>query len=153
MDDGAAADALGFPQLRKELLAQASGCVLELAVGTGLNLPLYAADTVIALSAVDISSAMLQQVGHPSYHLCPAVICHAVAPAACVTAGRSRKAAHVPASPLSKRPCSSRHHAGLCRLRGGCEACNKASRWTSSKVRQPRSMLAMISGAVPCCAA
>ncbi|CAK0787148.1 hypothetical protein CVIRNUC_010364 [Coccomyxa viridis] len=61
LDSGAAANALGFPQLRKELLAQASGHVLELAVGTGLNLPLYTADTVTALSAVDISGAMLQQ--------------------------------------------------------------------------------------------
>ena len=70
---------MGFPQLRKELLAQASGCVLELAVGTGLNLPLYTGDTVTALSAIDISHAMLQQVGQLYYHLCPAVLCYAVA--------------------------------------------------------------------------
>ncbi|PNW72776.1 hypothetical protein CHLRE_15g641875v5 [Chlamydomonas reinhardtii] len=41
LDGGAAADALGFPQLRAQLLAQARGRTLEVAVGTGLNLQYY----------------------------------------------------------------------------------------------------------------
>ncbi|KAG2423546.1 hypothetical protein HXX76_015189 [Chlamydomonas incerta] len=41
LDGGAAAEALGFPQLRAELLAQAWGRTLEVAVGTGLNLQYY----------------------------------------------------------------------------------------------------------------
>ncbi len=62
LDSSIAADALGFPELRRQLLAQASGQVLELAVGTGLNLPLYDGSAVQSLSAVDISSGMLWQV-------------------------------------------------------------------------------------------
>lgn len=62
MDGSLAADALGFPELRKQLLVQACGHVLELAVGTGLNLPFYDESAVASLSAVDISSGMLQQV-------------------------------------------------------------------------------------------
>lgn len=38
LDDGALADALGFKDLRAQLLSQAKGQVLEVAVGTGLNL-------------------------------------------------------------------------------------------------------------------
>ncbi|GIL53723.1 hypothetical protein Vafri_9171, partial [Volvox africanus] len=41
LDGGSAAEALGFPQLRRKLLDQARGDVLEVAVGTGLNLPYY----------------------------------------------------------------------------------------------------------------
>jgi hypothetical protein len=41
LDGGAAADALGFARLRAELLARASGDVLEVGVGTGLNLAAY----------------------------------------------------------------------------------------------------------------
>ncbi|GLI68241.1 hypothetical protein VaNZ11_012593 [Volvox africanus] len=41
LDGGAAAEAFGFPQLRRKLLDQARGDVLEVAVGTGLNLPYY----------------------------------------------------------------------------------------------------------------
>ncbi|EFJ43419.1 hypothetical protein VOLCADRAFT_106854 [Volvox carteri f. nagariensis] len=49
LDGGAAAEAFGFPQLRKKLLGQARGEVLEVAVGTGLNLPYYrwAGDTTV----------------------------------------------------------------------------------------------------------
>ena len=69
MDSSIAADAMGFPELRKQLLAQADGRVLELAVGTGLNLPFYDEATVQSLSAVDISSGMLRQVSAwPMWH-------------------------------------------------------------------------------------
>ncbi|GLC36782.1 hypothetical protein PLESTB_000783500 [Pleodorina starrii] len=46
LDGGAAAEAFGFPQLRQKLLEQARGNVLEVAVGTGLNLPYYRWDAV-----------------------------------------------------------------------------------------------------------
>ncbi|KAK9917178.1 hypothetical protein WJX75_001587 [Coccomyxa subellipsoidea] len=61
LDSGSAADVLGFPELRRELIAQAHGCVLELAVGTGLNLPLYNPSRLTSLTALDISTGMLQQ--------------------------------------------------------------------------------------------
>ena len=62
LDGSIVADALGFPELRKQLLAQARGRVLELAVGTGLNLSFYDSSAVQSLSAIDISSGMLRQV-------------------------------------------------------------------------------------------
>lgn len=63
LDGGAAATALGFPDLRAALLRQASGQVLEVGVGTGLNLPLYAwtDGNIDTLTAVDLSPGMLQQ--------------------------------------------------------------------------------------------
>jgi ubiquinone/menaquinone biosynthesis C-methylase UbiE len=63
LDGGAAADALGFGDGRAALLARASGRVLELAVGTGLNLPLYDWSAVSELTAVDLSAGMLSQAG------------------------------------------------------------------------------------------
>jgi methyltransferase OMS1, mitochondrial len=41
LDGAAPAEALGLPDLRRDLMSRARGHVLELAVGTGLNLPLY----------------------------------------------------------------------------------------------------------------
>jgi ubiquinone/menaquinone biosynthesis C-methylase UbiE len=61
LDGGGAARALGFPQLRAELLAKASGDVLEVGVGTGLNLPLYRRQQLASLTAVDLSDGMLAQ--------------------------------------------------------------------------------------------
>lgn len=61
LDGGAAAEQLGFPALRAALLAQAHGDVLETAVGTGLNLPLYDPAALTSLTAVDLSSGMLAQ--------------------------------------------------------------------------------------------
>lgn len=54
---------LEFTTLRRSLLDQASGDVLELGVGTGLNLPYYPNEKGIITSynAVDISSEMLQR--------------------------------------------------------------------------------------------
>lgn len=60
LDGGAfAADTLGLDAMRKSVLAKASGEVLELGVGTGLNLPGYDMSRVASLTAVDISGGML----------------------------------------------------------------------------------------------
>lgn len=62
LDGGAfAADTLGLDATRRALLARARGDVLELGVGTGLNLPGYDAKRVTSLTAVDISEGMLTQ--------------------------------------------------------------------------------------------
>ncbi len=61
LDDGSLSELAGFPQLRAELLAKASGEVLEVAVGTGLNLGLYDWSRVQQLTGVDISEGMLKQ--------------------------------------------------------------------------------------------
>jgi methyltransferase OMS1 len=62
LDGGAfAADTLGLDATRRALLARARGDVLELGVGTGLNLPGYDAARVTSLTAVDISEGMLAQ--------------------------------------------------------------------------------------------
>lgn len=63
LDGGAAAESLGFPALRQQLLAQARGDVLETAVGTGLNLPLYDLQSggLASLTAIDLSGGMLAQ--------------------------------------------------------------------------------------------
>lgn len=63
LDGGAAAEALGFPELRSALLSRARGRTLETAVGTGLNLPLYPGNegSVSSLTAVDVSRGMLER--------------------------------------------------------------------------------------------
>ncbi|KAF5843166.1 S-adenosyl-L-methionine-dependent methyltransferase [Dunaliella salina] len=63
LDGGSAAGVLGFDDLREELLQKAQGNVLEIAVGTGLNLKHYSfgAGRVEALTGVDISNGMLSQ--------------------------------------------------------------------------------------------
>lgn len=50
---------LGLRRIRRRLIQQAESKVLEVAVGTGLNLPYYASDC--RLTAVDISEAMLER--------------------------------------------------------------------------------------------
>lgn len=55
------AEYLGLRRVRRRLLRQAEGEVLEVAVGTGLNLPHYPAGCRI--TAVDISEAMLERAG------------------------------------------------------------------------------------------
>lgn len=53
---------LDFDTLRKNLLSQAKGDVLELGVGTGLNLPHYPEnEKITSYTAVDISPNMLEQ--------------------------------------------------------------------------------------------
>ncbi|MGH7371639.1 MAG: class I SAM-dependent methyltransferase, partial [Candidatus Methylomirabilales bacterium] len=50
-------EVLGLRSLRQRLLGRASGAVLEVAVGTGRNLPYYPRSC--QLTAVDLSPAML----------------------------------------------------------------------------------------------
>ncbi|CAN0541011.1 unnamed protein product, partial [Scytosiphon promiscuus] len=47
--------------LRSKLLARAAGRVLEVGVGTGLNLRHYPRDRVTSIDAVDLSPGMLSQ--------------------------------------------------------------------------------------------
>jgi len=61
LDAGSLSEALGFADLRQKLLAQATGRVLEVAVGTGLNLGFYNWSQLESLTAVDISQGMLRQ--------------------------------------------------------------------------------------------
>lgn len=61
LDGGFAADLLGIPAARRAIVSQAQGSVLEIGVGTGLNLPYYDPTRVTSLTCVDISSGMLAQ--------------------------------------------------------------------------------------------
>lgn len=61
LDTGAAAEMFGIPELRQSLLSRASGQVLEVAIGTGINLPLYNRQHVQSLTGLDLSPGMLQQ--------------------------------------------------------------------------------------------
>lgn len=61
LDGGAAATALGFADLRAALIGQAQGNVLEVGVGTGLNLPLYDWKAVTTITGADLSPGMLQE--------------------------------------------------------------------------------------------
>ncbi|GKY94177.1 hypothetical protein MPSEU_000383700 [Mayamaea pseudoterrestris] len=60
LDGGSAASFLGIDQARIQLLKQARGKVMEIGVGTGLNLGYYDASAVTSLTLVDVSSNMLQ---------------------------------------------------------------------------------------------
>jgi predicted TPR repeat methyltransferase len=62
LDGGTLAEGLGLEQLRRSMTATAAGRVLEIAVGTGLNLPNYNRAKITKLDCIDLSSAMLQQV-------------------------------------------------------------------------------------------
>lgn len=70
LDDGALAHWLGLPALRRDLLAHAHGDVLEVAVGTGLNLPFFTSPPVASLTALDISEGMLAQASSISMRTC-----------------------------------------------------------------------------------
>merc|ERR1711924_412662 len=59
LDAGPLAEALGLPGLRRALIARAQGATLEVAVGTGLNLPLYDRTKVTDFEGVDLSDQML----------------------------------------------------------------------------------------------
>ena len=68
LDGGSIADKLGIVQARSNLIGQARGKVLEVAVGTGLNLSKYkfasspsAMDGVTSLTLLDISDGMLSE--------------------------------------------------------------------------------------------
>lgn len=53
------ANILGFNALRRKLLSQATGDVLELGIGTGVNLPLYNYTQVSSVTGLDFSAEML----------------------------------------------------------------------------------------------
>ena len=53
--------AIAFDKLRDSVVSKASGQVLELGVGTGLNLPFYKESMVNSLIGIDISTGMLEQ--------------------------------------------------------------------------------------------
>ena len=57
LDGGALADLLGFTRLRRRAVGLARGRVLELAVGTGLSLPLYYTEGASSSSAAAASAA------------------------------------------------------------------------------------------------
>lgn len=61
LDAGQAASVLGIDEARATLFAKASGKVLEIGAGTGLNLYRYNPTQVTSLTLLDISSGMLQQ--------------------------------------------------------------------------------------------
>lgn len=61
LDGGSAASMLGISEARNQLLGQAKGHVLELAVGTGLNLDSYNPQKLSSLTLVDISDGMLKE--------------------------------------------------------------------------------------------
>lgn len=52
-------DILGFSALRAKLLGQAKGDLLEVGIGTGVNLPLYNYNQVSSVTGLDFSSEML----------------------------------------------------------------------------------------------
>ena len=59
LDGGKAAEILGLDQARSALFGQARGSVLEIGVGTGLNLEKYDASKLESLTLVDVSKGML----------------------------------------------------------------------------------------------
>ena len=63
LDGGSIASSLGINDARKNLLSKAYGHVLEIGVGTGLNLDSYNFDNnnIQSLTCVDISEGMLSQ--------------------------------------------------------------------------------------------
>jgi methyltransferase OMS1 len=61
LDGGQAATRLGFDELRRSAVARARGDVLEVGVGTGLNLPMYDWSGVRSLVALDASQGMLSE--------------------------------------------------------------------------------------------
>jgi ubiquinone/menaquinone biosynthesis C-methylase UbiE len=61
LDGGRISSILGIEPARRDLLKQARGNILEIGVGTGLNLDKYDGQQVSSLTLVDVSSAMLQQ--------------------------------------------------------------------------------------------
>jgi len=59
LDGGKAADVLGLDQARTTIFRQARGSVLEIGVGTGLNLEKYDPSKLESLTLVDVSQGML----------------------------------------------------------------------------------------------
>ena len=61
LDGGKASSALGLDDARASLFRKAKGKVLEIGVGTGLNLSKYNTSQVSSLTVVDISEGMLEE--------------------------------------------------------------------------------------------
>lgn len=61
LDGGAASSILGLDEARSQTISMARGKVLEIGVGTGLNLRKYNPALVTNLTLVDISEGMLQE--------------------------------------------------------------------------------------------
>lgn len=61
LDGGQAASFLGLDEARRSLFSKAKGNILEVGVGTGLNLDKYDPGLVSSLTLLDVSQGMLQQ--------------------------------------------------------------------------------------------
>ena len=61
LDGGSATDVLGISHARTHWVATASGRVLEVGVGTGLNLTHYKVSHMESLTFLDVSPGMLEQ--------------------------------------------------------------------------------------------
>ena len=61
INGGIASELLGIDAARKLLIQQARGKVLEVGVGTGLNLKYYDSEQIKSLDLVDVSDGMLQE--------------------------------------------------------------------------------------------
>lgn len=61
LDGGKLAKVLGIEDLRHSTIARARGKVLEVAFGTGLNLPSYPRDKITSIDAIDLSAGMLAE--------------------------------------------------------------------------------------------
>ena len=73
LDGGVAAAALGLDKLRARAASLCSGRVLEMCVGTGLNLPLYDGARCDEIVGIDLSAGMLREASAASERLRPAV--------------------------------------------------------------------------------
>mmetsp|Transcript_11272 Transcript_11272/g.15866 ORF Transcript_11272/g.15866 Transcript_11272/m.15866 type:complete len:309 (+) Transcript_11272:46-972(+) len=69
LDGGVAPSLLGIDEARTKMLGQAKGNVLEIGVGTGLNLDRYNPAYVSSLTLVDISEGMLREAKAKIEHL------------------------------------------------------------------------------------